>query len=226
IELNTTRVDYTRESLTATYTHYRQVIDGRDVVGGERMEMTRNGVTRVWYERVAALREGGARAPSPARAGGAPAPHTIACDDCVYVNVDGEARLAKREIVEEQPLHPHAIYTDVETGRVIRDDMLYWSVKARVFDVNPVAKLNDPSLRDQNDSPSAVPEAAYSVVDITNLDGATPLSGPNVRIIDTQSPFTAHADPSQSLEFSRSTPMSEEVNAYFHIDRSQRYLQS
>jgi subtilisin-like proprotein convertase family protein len=211
------QLDYTRESLTATYRHYRQTIDGREVVGGERMEQTRGGVTRVVYEHLAEKRDDRERARVAAVA---------ACDACVYVNVGGEARLARREIVSPRPLEPHAIYTDAATGALLRDDPLFFTAKARVFDVNPVAKLNDPSLRDQNDAASAVPEAAYSVVDLVELDPATPLSGPNAKIIDTQPPFTPHADPSASLQFDRSQPQFEEVNAYFQIDRSQRYLQS
>jgi subtilisin-like proprotein convertase family protein len=212
----TLRLDYTRQSLVSTVRHYQQTIDGRDVVGGERIEQTRGGVTRVVYERFADDRGDRDRAHVAA----------VACNACVYVAVGGVARLAHREITHPRPLEPHAIYTDAETGEVLRDDSLFFSVRARVFDVNPVAKLNDPTLRDQNDAASAVPDAAYSIVDITNLDAATPLSGPNVKIVDTQAPFTVHADPSQSLEFNRSQPQFEDVNAYFQIDRTQRYLQS
>jgi subtilisin-like proprotein convertase family protein len=212
----TLRLDYTRESLVSTVRHYQQTIDGRVVIGGERIEQTHGGVTRVVYERFAEERGDRDRAHVAA----------AACDACVYVNVGGVARLARREIVHARPLEPHAIYTDAETGDVLRDESLFFSVRARVFDVNPVAKLNNPALRDQNDDAAAVPDAAYSVVDIINLDPGTPLSGPNVKIVDTQAPFTVHADPSQSLEFNRSQPQFEDVNAYFQIDRTQRYLQS
>jgi subtilisin-like proprotein convertase family protein len=211
------RLDYTRESLVKTVRHYRQYIDGREVAGGERIEETRDGVTRVVYEHLAADRGGHDRA------------HVLSlCDECVYVNVRGEARLARRAVIATQPLEPHAIYTDAATGEVLRDDPLFFKLtaNARVFDVNPVTKLNDPTLRDHADAASAVPDAAYTNVELTDLDPATPLSGPNAKIVDTQAPFTAHADPTQSLIFDRSQPQFEEVNAYFQIDRTQRYLQS
>jgi subtilisin-like proprotein convertase family protein len=104
---------------------------------------------------------------------------------------------------------------------------MFYTVKGRVFDVNPVAKLNDPELRDQNNSAAAVPEASYSVVDLPDLAPASPLAGPNAQIVDLEAPFTVHADPSKPLDsLNRSQPEFEEVNAYFQIDRAQRYLQS
>ena len=209
------RLETTRQSLAATYRRYRQYVDGREVVGADRIEETRGGVTRVIHEQLASARTDRV--------------HALAtCDECVYVNVDGEARLARREIVKPRPLEPHAMYYDADTGALLRDDALFFtlSANARVFEVNPVTKLNDPTLRDHNNAASAVPDAAYTNVVITDLDPATPLSGPYAKIVDTQEPFTAHADPSQSLIFDRSQPQFEEVNSYFQIDRTQRYLQS
>jgi len=208
------RLDYTRESLVKTVRHYRQYVDGREVVGGERIEETHNGVTRVVYENVARDLADRDRA------------HVFSvCDDCVYVNVRGEARLARRTIVATSPLQPHAVYTDAATGAVLRDDPLFsrLTATARVFDVNPVTKLNDPTLRDHSNAASAVPDSAYTNVAISDLDPAAPLSGPNARIAGSLVP---HADPTQSLMFDRSQPQFEEVNAYFQIDRTQRYLQS
>src|ERR1051326_3784665 len=208
------RLDYTRESLVKTVRHYRQYVDGREVVGGERIEEMRNGVVRAVYENLA-------RDP-----GDHDRAHELStCDDCVYINIRGEARLARRATVTTAPLQRHAIFTDAATGEVLRDDPLFSNLTAtaRVFDVNPVTKLNDASLRDHANAASAVPDAAYTIVAITDLDPAAPLSGPNARIAGSLAP---HADPTQSLMFDRSQPQFEEVNAYFQIDRTQRYLQS
>jgi zinc metalloprotease ZmpB len=90
---------------------------------------------------------------------------------------------------------------------------------ARVFDPNPVASLNDPSLMDENDSPSAVPEHAYE-------SAAVDLLGPHVRIVDRQAPMTVQPDPNGPLLFDRGDDRFEPVNAAFHIDRMQQYLQS
>ena len=146
--------------------------------------------------------------------------------ELVYLNIEGQAIAARRVVVEEKPLQRYARYYDVTTGALLRSDPLFWSAQGRVFDPNPVARLNMPALQDQNDSAAAVPEAAYSIVELPGLPASGMLIGPNVQIVDTDSPFTAHADASQSLMFDRSQPQFEEVNAYFHIDRSQRYMES
>mgnify|MGYP001791550883 CR=1 FL=1 len=138
------------------------------------------------------------------------------------------ARPAWRVVVEEKPHEPVAHYIDAATGVLLLMKPLFAQItaKGRVFDTNPVAKLNDPSLRDHNDSAAAVPDAAYSLADLLDLNPTGMLAGPNVQIVDTDAPTTPHADPSQPLLFDRSQPQFEEVNVYFQIDRSQRYMQS
>jgi hypothetical protein len=211
------RIDYVRHALTATHTRYQQFIDGIRVVGGERIETVDRNGRRVVAETLA-------RPPLLART--AAASVVAASGELVYLNVDGNARLARRVLIEEQLPRRYEQYYDATTGELLRSDPLFWNAQGRVFDPNPVAKLNDPSLRDQNDSAAAVPDAAYSIVDLPDLPASGPLIGPNVQIVDTQPPFTVHADAGQSLMFDRSQPQFEEVNAYFHIDRAQRYLQS
>ena len=225
------RLDYTRVSLTKSVRHYTQVVDGIEVAGGERIE--ENG--RVTFERLGQLRENRSRvlgvAPAiPPAISSRKQPSVagrIAGATPAYVNVDGELRPAVRVVEFTRPLEPHARWYDTETGALLRDQPLFYSVKGRVFDVNPVAKLNDPSLRDQNNSAAAVPNAAYSIVDLPDLAPGAPLTGPNAQIVDIEAPFTAHADPAQPLDaLDRSRVEFEEVNAYFQIDRAQRYLQS
>ena len=210
------RLGRVQESLTATYRHYQQYIDGIPVIGVERVERkTHQGKTEVVYDtRV----ERPATSPADAR--------PVAGRSTVYVIHHGVARLARRTITADAPLQPYATYLDEETGEVIRREPLFWRAAARVFDGNPVVRLNDPTLQDQNDAAAAVPAAVYTTVDLPDLAPATPLTGPNARIVDIETPFTTHADPSQPLLFDRSQPQFEEVNAYFHIDRVQRYLQS
>lgn len=213
------RVDYSRESLTATHVHYQQYLDGLRVVGGERVESIGHDGRHEVVDRLAASVRTGFSRLRPAEAG----PHI---GELVYLNVNGDARLASRVLVEDRPLHRYANYYDAASGALIRSDPLFWTAQGRVFDPNPVAKLNRPDLQDQNNSAAAVPDAAYSVVDLPDLAPSGPLAGPNVQIVDIQSPFTTRADAAQSLLFDRSQPQFEEVNAYYHIDHSQRYLQS
>lgn len=212
------RVDYTRESLAGTHVHYQQYIDGIRVIGGERIESTFGDGRRAVTERLATRRDSTRIA---AQSVAAPI-----AGELVYLNLGGNATLASRVVIEEQPHKKYANYYDAATGALIRSDALFWSIQGRVFEVNPVAKLNRPDLEDQNDIAAAVPDAAYSIVDLPDLAPSGMLTGPNVHIIDTEAPFTVHADASQPLMFDRSQKQFEEVNAYYHLDRSQRYLQS
>ena len=210
------RVDYTRESLTGTHVHYQQYVNGIRVVGGDRVEtITRDG-KRQTLDHLARPPRSNVSAMAKAPVGG----------EIVYLNLDGDARLASRVVVEDEPHRRYANYYDAETGALIRSEPLFFSAQARVFDPNPVAKLNRPDLQDQNDAEVAVPEAAYSMVDLLDLPASGPLAGPNVQIVDNQAPRTLRADASQPLIFDRSHVEFEEVNAYYHIDKSQRYLQS
>jgi subtilisin-like proprotein convertase family protein len=222
------RLDYERESLLGTYRHYTQYVDGLPVLGSEVIErVARNGSVRELHRAIAT--------PGPKRAliakstAIASAPRGNLRDaQLVAVNRGGEARPAWRVVVEEKPHEPVAHYIDAATGALLVSQPLFAQItaKGRVFDSNPVAKLNDPSLRDQNDSAAAVPDAAYTLVDLLELNPTGMLIGPNVQIVDIDDPSTLHADASQPLLFDRSQPQFEEVNVYFQIDRSQRYMQS
>ncbi|MEA2343580.1 MAG: hypothetical protein QOF63_1749 [Thermoanaerobaculia bacterium] len=222
------RLDYERESLLGTYRHYTQYVNGLPVLGGEVIErVAHDGSVRELHRALAT--------PSPKRSliakstAIASAPRGNVRDaQLVAVNDGGVARPAWRVVIEEKPHEPVAHYIDAATGALLRSQPLFAQItaKGRVFDTNPVAKLNDPSLRDQNDSAAAVPDAAYSLVDLLELNPTGMLAGPNIQIVDTDAPSTPHADASLPLLFDRSQPQFEEVNVYFQIDRSQRYMQS
>ena len=215
------RLDVVRESLTGTHRTYRQFIDGIEVVGAARIESDTLDGRRAIADRLATRPLTRSAAALTVPAGRGPRDGAL-----VYVNVDGEARLARRVVSEARRLEPWARYYDAATGALLRAEPLFFTAQGRVFDANPVAKLNDPSLQDGNNAASAVPAGAYSTVELQGLAGSGPLIGPNVAISDLESPSPAPADASQSLLFDRSDPRFEEVNAYFQLDRSQRYLQS
>jgi subtilisin-like proprotein convertase family protein len=222
------RLDYERESLLGTYRHYTQYVDGLPVLGGEVIErIAPDGSVHELHRAIAAPASKRSLIAKSTAVAAAPAGN-VRDAQLVAVNDAGVARPAWRVVVEEKPHEPVAHYIDAATGVLLASKPLFAQItgKGRVFDPNPVAKLNDPSLRDQNDSAAAVPEAAYSLVDLLELNPAGMLAGPNVQIVDTDAPNTPHADASQPLLFDRSQPQFEEVNVYFHIDRSQRYLQS
>lgn len=222
------RLDYERESLAGTYRHYTQYVDGLPVLGGELIErVDRDGAVRELHRTIAAaapkrtlIAKSSALAHVPMGA--------VREEQLVAVNVNGQALPAWRVVVEQNLHEPVAHYVDAATGALLLSQPLFANITAqgRVFDPNPVAKLNDPSLRDQNNLAFAVADSAYSIVDLFELNPTGMLAGPNVQIIDTDAPMTPHADPSRPLLFDRSQPEFEEVNVYFHIDRSQRYMQS
>ena len=211
------RLDTVRESLTGTHRTYTQLIDGIEVVGGGRVERTRNGITETTWEHQSRVPE----TKSVEAMIAPPAGGTL-----VWLDVDGEARRAFRVVVQgDKPLECFANYIDAASGALLRSDPLFFAVKARVFDPNPVAKLNDPTLRDQNDAAGAVPDAAYTIVDLPDLPDSGPLSGPNVEIFSLNS-VAPPVDIATGLMFDRSQREFEEVNAYYHLDHNARYLQS
>ena len=135
-------------------------------------------------------------------------------------------RVLRREIVRERPLEPVAHDYDERTGELVRTVPLYFRGKpALVFDPNPVVALNDPSLQDRNDAAAAVPAAAYERVDLTDVAEAGQLRGPHVSSVDRQAPSIAPPSADGSLELDREDDGFEYVNAYHHIDTSQRHLQ-
>ncbi|HEX7828575.1 MAG TPA: proprotein convertase P-domain-containing protein [Thermoanaerobaculia bacterium] len=139
-----------------------------------------------------------------------------------------EGRRVRRTIVYESPVEPYAEDRDAETGAIVRRiPLFYYATKAaRVFDVNPVVATNDPSLQDRNDAASAVPSNAYRDVQLLDVAESGTLRGPYVSIVDLQTPSIAPVDASGSLVFDREQDGFEDVHAYFHIDRNQRYVQS
>ena len=203
------RRELTRESLTGTHSRYRQYIDGSPVIGGEVNVTVRRDGAR---EELRAL----AMPPFGPR---------IRSVRGVWVNVNGSARLATRTI-EHDGVGTTVRYLDRESGALLREEQNYFRGKpARVFDPNPVAALNAPELRDMEDASAAVPAAAYREVEI-EANETGPLGGPWVQISDFQGPSIPPVDGAAAFQFDRSEDGFEDVNAYFHIDRSQRHLRS
>ena len=200
------RLELTRQSLLGTHERYRQYVDGLPVTDGE-MNVS-PGRTR--YDLASGSER---RTRLTTNAAGA---------ELVAINWNGAVRFADRIVREERPLQRIAYFYDAETGALLYRQPLYFTAKpARVFDPNPVASLNDPSLRDQNDSAAAVPPQAYR--DVTLPDE---LNGPYARLVDLAPPAVAPPGVAQSFLFNREQDGFEDVNAYFHVDRNQRYLQS
>ncbi len=193
-------LELVRHSLTGTHCRYREYVNEvpTDVYVVRPCEMEKDGVGR--------QASGMPRATHP----GSLKP------DAIYV----AGRLVRRVIIEDAPLQPFAYDYDAASGALVQRTPLFFNAQpARIFDPNPVAATNDPSLQDRNDAASAVPEHAYDIVDVDLL-------GPHARLLDRQAPNIPPPDPDGLLLFNREDDGFEAVNAYFHIDRTQRYLQS
>lgn len=134
----------------------------------------------------------------------------------------------------EAPMGDWLVFVDANDGQVFgaEDRMVYAEGTGRVFDPDPMTKMNDSTYLDNNDADTAVPfPAAYDIVPLhgITLTGATySLSGPYVQLIDNEAPTVApvtaaHPD---SFRFQRSASGFEDVMVYHHLDFSQRYIQS
>jgi hypothetical protein len=139
----------------------------------------------------------------------------------VMYAVEGVPRPAwKVVIVRDQPRGDWKVYVDAASGDVLdKIDLLKaQDGKGRVFDPNPVVALNDTSLRDK----STIPGAAYSEVQLRDLDGSGHLDGPFVTTKVTKK-RVKRSD--LDFRFKRADRAFKEVMVYFHIDRAQRYIQ-
>jgi hypothetical protein len=91
----------------------------------------------------------------------------------------------------------------------------------KVFDPNPVVKLQDESLTDQDDAASAVPAKAYKSVKLTNLDrGKTTLQGSYANNISDDAVTSNH----RVYTFDRENDHFEEVEAYYSITEAEKYI--
>ncbi len=127
-------------------------------------------------------------------------------------------------------------YVDAATGKVLRsvvesrsdsadtiDPQRFIAGKARVFDPNPVVKLQNEDLKDQNDSDSAVPKAGYSTRPLGHLDASrNTLVGKWAQIVNddraTSKNFT--------YAYFRHNDYFEQVMGYYSLDTQESYYQS
>jgi hypothetical protein len=120
-------------------------------------------------------------------------------------------------------------YVDAVNRRVLKTTVISHSARSpkltvgtgRVFDPNPVVKLQDESLTDHDDAADAVPAAGYTVRDLPRLDGeGKTLVGKWVRIINKD----RASSPTATYKYNRHNDYFEQVNAYYAVDSEQAYL--
>ncbi|MEO3935533.1 M36 family metallopeptidase [Dermatophilaceae bacterium Soc4.6] len=95
---------------------------------------------------------------------------------------------------------------------------------ATVFDPNPVVGLGLQTLKDRNDSATAVPQAAYRSVTLHNLLPGDRLSGRWATVVSAAGGLAQSAN--RTFVYNRADDRFEQANAYYGIDRAQTYIRS
>ncbi len=152
----------------------------------------------------------------------------------------GAPRLAWRVVLQTaDPAGAREFLIDANDGALLRARDLeatsHETGRGRIFDPNPVATLGDPTLRDNDDADGPEFAAAYREVELPNLTrayldrfGKIALRGPFARVTDySEAPFLMNPmSLTGDFLFDRDADGFEAVMAYFHVDRTQRYIQA
>lgn len=138
----------------------------------------------------------------------------------------GNLRLAwKVKFGTKEPAASWILFIDGMDGHIIeeRNVLKKANGKGLVFIPNPVVALDRDDLLDEEDKDQEILKKAYKRVVLNDLESGGNLKGPYA---DTTN--TPNSAESSNLEFlyTREDDRFEEVNAYYHIDSMQRYIQS
>jgi Zn-dependent metalloprotease len=112
---------------------------------------------------------------------------------------------------------------DASSGTVLKEERTVREAdgKGRVFDPNPVVRLQNEGLTDNNDADSPVFERAYRSVRLTKLDrGKTTLQGAYADNIS-DNPVTSSR---RVYNYNRSQDGFEQVMAYYSITSAEEYI--
>lgn len=121
------------------------------------------------------------------------------------------------------------VLVDAHSGRVLQvvDERRFADGSGKVFDPNPVVRLQDESLTDAADADGAVPASAYSTVTLHHLDGSGYLRGTAATVSGKGKYAKGLAfSAAESFLYTRADDRFEQVNAYFAVDTVQSYIQS
>lgn len=223
----------TLESLSGTHTLYQLEIEGRRVIGaGAALSLPPGGDGIVearlplFEESISPLAGGD---PDPLSAIPGAGLRTLWIVSSERVWYPGEQGLVDADswTVSDGTFTWDVVTRRVDGSTLEVNPLFYNAGAARIFPSNPVQRLADPDLRDQSDSAAAVPPAAYSTVTLEGLAADGALTGEHVSIINISSPDEGIPLPTDDLStIDRADSRFEAANAYFHLDSSQRYLQS
>jgi len=138
---------------------------------------------------------------------------------CHY-QADGAPYLCWKVILRTtNPRGSWKFYISATNGKIVERHDLARRVtgKGRVFDPNPIATLDDATLRGN----SLIAPTAYRDVDLLGLDGSGFLDG---EFVSTRLTANRVQRSNNEFVFTRDQQGFREVMAYFHIDRVRRHL--
>jgi Zn-dependent metalloprotease len=226
-----------RHSLLGVHRWYQQVRGGHPVPGGWwgwHRNLTTHVITinncRVTAGKLNTTTPRVAPTTALSAAAKAATPERTLGKQLVALPHNGDTRLAWA-VTSANGSGARTSYVDAVTGRVLSTELISDFARspkltigtARVFDPNPVVKLQDQSLRDKGDAADAVPPQAYSNRDLPRLIGeGHTLVGRWVRIVNKD----RVTSPTATYKFNRHNDAFEQVMAYYSLDAEQAYLQS
>jgi hypothetical protein len=154
----------------------------------------------------------------------------------IYVK-NGKAHVAYRvSFVTADGQDDWRVWVDAQTGEYV--DQEYRTLrfqnadgKGRVFNPDPRSVLRNEQLKDSNDQDLPEIQSTYVEVDLKGLNAPRSnqyvLQGQFASSQEFESPSVTMAkETSPVFKYKRNDPRFEETMVYFHLDQSQRYIQS
>jgi Zn-dependent metalloprotease len=145
---------------------------------------------------------------------------SIVDSEFTWYTHEGIPVLSWKIVVSGKKVGEWKFYIDALTKKILKKINLVKSAvaKGRVFDPNPVVKLNGVKLTER----SKIPDEAYIEVELKGLDKSGRLNGIYVNTSKTKNRVKR-----SNLEFlfKKEQRAFKEVMVYYHIDKMQRYIQ-
>lgn len=133
----------------------------------------------------------------------------------------------KVKIASDSPAEDWEVFIDAEMGEIVfaEDRIMKFEGVGLVFNPDPITTTRDTTLRDDDNSPDAVPEEAYFEVELLFLEGddeeGYSLTG---RYADTSPTENRALMETPEFLFARGDDRFEEVMVYFHTTNAAQYL--
>ncbi len=148
--------------------------------------------------------------------------------DAVILPQNGSPAASWRVLVPAlEPLGDWELFVHGKTGVVILSENLLQRIDGTglVFNPDPMTATEDSTLRDEDDAEDAIPEEAYSEVELLDIEQDDEdryvLTG---TYADTSPTDDRAAMEEPEFVFNREDDRFEEVMTYYHIDRQARYV--